>query len=220
MKAVSAVSLVVPADVAIGVVVRAGRREERRMAQLRRRHRAARATRRSIRSTRPTSTSSRSPGASRPTISGPRPEYQFEGDAADGQRRALLDGRHPPRRRRARCGDRRAALDAQRTRRRARHRGAAAAFGPRPGVLDRRPRRAHPLRDAGLPAHCARREDRRARRRLRQERRRRSEAGQRSGHRPDERRDRASCDADRRQKRRHRRRRAQTGREPQEHAAT
>ena len=33
---------------------------------------------------------------------GPRPEYTVRVDAADGQRRALLDRRHPPRRRRAR----------------------------------------------------------------------------------------------------------------------
>ena len=34
---------------------------------------------------------------------GPRPEFNFEVDAADGQRRAVLDGRHAARGRRARC---------------------------------------------------------------------------------------------------------------------
>ena len=54
------------------------------------------------------------------------------GHAADGERRHLRDRRHPPRRRRARCGDRRAAVDAQRERRQARRSRAAPALGPRP----------------------------------------------------------------------------------------
>ena len=69
---------------------------------------------------------------------GPRPEFQFEVDAADGQRRRLHDRRLAARRRRARRRHRRAAVDAQRERRRTRRDRAAAALGPRPGVLDRR----------------------------------------------------------------------------------
>ena len=44
---------------------------------------------------------------------------------------------------------------------RARRRGAAAAVGPRPRVLDRRPRGTHPVRHARLPPDRAQREDRR-----------------------------------------------------------
>ena len=49
---------------------------------------------------------------------GPRPEFKFAVDAADGEGRALFDRRHAAGGRRARCGNRRAAVDAQRERRR------------------------------------------------------------------------------------------------------
>ena len=96
--------------------------------------------RRSIRSTRTTSASSRSPGGSRPRASGPRPEYQFESTplmvrgvvySTAGTRRAVV------------------ALDAATGELLWMHSehegargdaGAAPALGPRPGVLDRRPR--------------------------------------------------------------------------------
>ena len=45
---------------------------------------------------------------------GPRPEFNFQVDAADGQRRAVLHRRHAPRGRRARRRHRRDAVDAQR----------------------------------------------------------------------------------------------------------
>ena len=64
------------------------------MAHLRRRPRRARDTRRSIRSTPATSTSSKWRGGSRPTTSGPRPEYNYPVHAADGRRRALHHRRH------------------------------------------------------------------------------------------------------------------------------
>ena len=147
---------------------------------------------------------------------GPRPEYQYEGTPLMANGVLYVDGRQPAGRRRARSGHRRAALDAQRAGRRARIRRAAPAVGPRPGVLDRRPRRTHPVRHARLPAHRAEREDRRPRAGLRHERRRRSQAGRRPGDRPDERRHRAPCDADGRQERRDRRRRGQDRRKPQE----
>ena len=70
---------------------------------------------------------------------GPRPEYNLEGDAADGQRRALYDRRNAARRGRARCGHRRTAVGARREGRRARRGRAAPALRPRPGLLDRRP---------------------------------------------------------------------------------
>ena len=55
---------------------------------------------------------------------------------------------------------------------------AASAVGPRPGVLERRPRRrSHPLRHAGLPVDRAQREERLSRLQLRQGRHRRSQAG-------------------------------------------
>ena len=113
----------------------------------------------------------------------PRPAagIQVRIDAADGQRRRLLDGRHAARGRRARCGHRRADLDAQRAGRRARRGGAAPASGRGLAYWTDGTRRADPLRHAGLSADRARREDRRARPELRQGRRRRSEAGRRSG---------------------------------------
>ena len=110
---------------------------------------------------------------------GPRPEFNFQAHAADGQRRRLHDRRHAPRRRRARRGHRRDAVDAQRERRQARRSGAAPALRPRPRLLDRRRRGAHHLRHARLPDGRAQREDRRPGRQLRQERHRRSEAGRR-----------------------------------------
>ena len=70
----------------------------------------------------------------------PAARVQLPGDAADGRRRRLLDRRHAPRRRRARRRHRRDAVDAQRERRQARRSGAAPALGPRPRLLDRRPR--------------------------------------------------------------------------------
>ena len=77
--------------------------EERRVAHLRRRPRAARDTRRSTRST-PTNFNKLEVAWRFKTDNlGPRPEFQFEGNAADGQRRALFDRRQPPRRGRARC---------------------------------------------------------------------------------------------------------------------
>ena len=177
---------------------------------------AAPATRRSIRSTRATSTSWKWPGGSRPTTSARGRNSSTKATplmangvlyATAGSRRAVvaLD-----------AGNRRTALDAQRARGRARRRGAAAVVGPRPGVLDRRPRGAHSLRDARLSPHRAECKDRRPGRRLRQQRRRRSEAGRRPGHRSDDRRNRAACDAHGGQKRRHRRRRRQDRRKPQE----
>ena len=45
---------------------------------------------------------------------GPRPEYNLEVDAADGQRRDVLHRRHAPRGGRAGCRDRRTAVGAQR----------------------------------------------------------------------------------------------------------
>ena len=96
---------------------------------------------------------------------GPASRIQARRHAADGQRRALHDRRHAARGRRARRGDRRAALGARGARRRARGGVAAAAVGPRRRLLDRRPRRADPLRHDRLPAGRARREDRRAHRR-------------------------------------------------------
>ena len=137
--------------------------------------------------------------------------------AADGRRRAVFDRRHPSRRRCARCRHRRDALDAQPERRPARRGGAAAAVGPRTVVLERRPRRADPLRHAGLPDGRARREDRRARRRLRQERHRRSQAGLRSGAVDlDQRRGRPARGAGHRQGRRHHRRGVRDRRQSEE----
>ncbi len=66
--------------------------------------------------------------------------------------------------------------------------GAAPAFGPRPGLLDRRQRGAHPLCHARLSARRAEREDRHARAGVRRRRHRRSEAEQRSA-------DRSACRA-------------------------
>ena len=66
-------------------------------------------------------------------------------------------------------------LGARGARRRARGGVAAPAVGPRRGVLDRRPGRAHPLRHHRLPPRRARREDRRAHPLVRQGRHRRSE---------------------------------------------
>ena len=93
---------------------------------------------------------------------GPRPEFNFQAHAADGQRRRLLHRRLAPRRRRARRRHRRDAVDAQLERGQARRVGAAPALGTRPRVLDRRrAARAHRLRHARLPDGRARREDRR-----------------------------------------------------------
>ena len=72
---------------------------------------------------------------------GPRPEFNFQSTPLMVGGVLYIDRRHPARRRRARCGDRRDAVDAQRERRQARRIGAAAAVGPRTGVLDRRARR-------------------------------------------------------------------------------
>ena len=93
---------------------------------------------------------------------------QLPVDAADGQRRALLDrparaarssrSTPPP----ASCSGCTASDEG-----RARRGGAAAALGPRPRLLDRRQGGADPLRHARLPAGRARREDRAAGRRLR-----------------------------------------------------
>ncbi len=130
---------------------------------------------------------------------GPRPEFNFQSTPLMVKAAAVLDRRHPPRRRGARRGHRRDAVDAQPERRQARRGGAAPALRPRPGVLDRRQGGADPLRHAGLPADRARREDRRPDSRLRHERHRRSEAGQRSGDGSRHRRDRAARGAGHRQ---------------------
>ena len=140
---------------------------------------------------------------------GTRPEYKLEGTplmvggvlyTTGGTRRSVvaLD-----------AAERRAAVGAPLSRRRARRGGAAAALGPRRGVLDRRPRRrAHPLRHAGLPPDRAQREDRRARAVLRQGRRRGPEGRRRLRRRQADRsregRDRAALHADRRQGHHHR----------------
>ena len=143
---------------------------------------------------------------------GPRPEFMFEVDAGDGQRRVVYDSRKPARGRGARSRDGRGAVDAQRTRRPARRGSATTAFGPRPRVLDRRKRGTHPLRHARLSARCAQRENRHARAGVRRRRHRRSEAEQRSGDRSDVGRDRPALHADGGRQRRRRRRRAPIGR--------
>ncbi len=143
---------------------------------------------------------------------GPAARVPVRIDAADGPRRRLLDRRHPAGGRRARRGHRRAAVDAQRARRRARRGSAPAALGPRPGVLDRRPRRADSLRHAGLPPHRARRKDRQSDPELRHGRSRRSEAERRSDDGPRHRRDWSALRADRCRQHGHRRRRALVGR--------
>ena len=171
-----------PARLGDAAARRPVRREERRVADLRRRPGAARATRRSIRST-PTNFNKLEVAWRFKTDNlGPRPEFKLEGTPLMVNGVALHDRRHAPRGRRARRRDRRADVDAQRATKA--QRGAAA-----PRQLSGRglaywtdgTRRAHPLRDARLPADRARREDRRAGRRLRQERRRRSEARRRPG---------------------------------------
>ena len=132
----------------------------RRMDDLRRRPGQPALLGRSIRSTGTTSTSSRWPGASRPT---PRPAagVQLPGDAADGQRRALLDRRHAPRGGRARCRHRRDAVDAQPQRRgQARRSRAAQLSGRGLAYWTDGKRGADRLRDARLPDDRARREDR------------------------------------------------------------
>ena len=150
----------------------------------------------------------RSPGDSRPTTSARGRSSTSKATPLMVERRALLDRRNAARRGGARCGHRRAAVDARRERRRARRGRAAAALRPRPGVLDRRPRRAHPLRHARLSPDRAECQDRRAGPELRQERHRRSEAGRRSGDRSGHRRSRAARGAGGRERRRDRRRRA------------
>ena len=147
--------------------------------------RAARAIPRSPRSPRRTSRTSRSPGGSRPTASGTRPEYKLEGTplvvngilyTTAGTRRSVIC---------AGCRDRRAAVGAPLSGRHARRQRAAAALGPRPRLLDRRPgRRAHHLLHARLPDDRARREDRAAGQDVRQGRRRRSEGRRRVRQRP------------------------------------
>ena len=72
---------------------------------------------------------------------GPRPEFNLEVDAADGEGRALLDRRHAARRRRARRRHRRACCGCTaRTRARAarRRRGSCPAAGSRTGPTARR----------------------------------------------------------------------------------
>ena len=91
---------------------------------------------------------------------GPRPEFNLQSTPLMVGGVLYSTAGIAPRGRRARCGHRRAAVDAQRGRGRARRGGAAAAVGPRPRLLDRRQRGAHPLRHARLPADRARREDR------------------------------------------------------------
>ena len=145
--------------------------------QLRVGHRAARATCRSIRSTPATSASSKWPGASARHNLGPRPEFNLQGTPLMVKRHALRDRRRrqSPRDCRHRCQDRRAAVEARPRRRRACRRRAAQAFGPRPVVLDRWPRRrAHPLRHDRLSAGLAECQDRAADSLLRQGRHRRS----------------------------------------------
>ena len=66
-------------DTGVGPRRRPAFHEERRVAQLHRRREGHQVLAARIRSTRPTSTSWKSPGASRPTTSGPRPEYKLEG---------------------------------------------------------------------------------------------------------------------------------------------
>ena len=92
---------------------------------------------------------------------GPRPEYQYEGTplmvngvlyATAGSRRAVV-ALDPA------TGEQLWMHSEQEGA--ARRRRAAAAVGPRPRVLDRRPRGTHPLRHARLPPGRAQREDRR-----------------------------------------------------------
>ena len=143
--------------------VRAGWRAKRRVADLRRRPRqhavlAARSDQRGQLQ------QARGRLALQDRRARPAARVQLRVDAADGRRRRLRHRRHAPRRGRARCGDRRDAVDAQRERRQARRRGAAPAVGPRPRLLDRRPRtKPDHLRHARLSDARARREDRRAR---------------------------------------------------------
>ena len=83
--------------------------------------------------------------------------------AADGERRALHDGRDAPRRRRARRQDGRNPVGLQHARRQTRGYLAAAAFRSRRILLDRRSRRrAHPLHHDGLSAGGAECQDRQA----------------------------------------------------------
>ena len=137
-----------------------------RVAHLRRRSRQHALLRRSTRSTPPTSASSKSPGGSRPTASGPRPEFKFESTPL------MVNGRLF-----STAGTRRAvvALDAATGELLWMHSehegargagGAAAAVRPRPGVLDRRQAGANSLRDPRLSAGRARREHRPSGRRL------------------------------------------------------
>ena len=133
---------------------------------------------------------------------GPSKEYNFQSTPLMVDGVVYSTAGIAPRGRRARRGQRRAAVDASARRGRARQGGAAPAFRPRPRVLAQRRRRAHRLRDAGLPARRTRRTHRPPGPDLRQQRRRRSQAERRSGHRPVERRDRPACDARHRKGRR------------------
>ena len=153
---------------------------------------------------------------------GPRPDYPLFGHTAHGRRRALHDGGHPPRRRRARCRDRRAALDARRGRRGARPERPAHRRGPGRRVLVERRRigSTHHLRDARLPDDRPERQDRRAGWELRPRRRRGSEARQRSGSRSRHRGARPECHAARRGRRGGRRRRPSSRPCPEDDAAT
>ena len=85
--------------------------------------------------------------------------------------------------------------------------GTASALGTRAFVLDRRQRGTHPLRDARLPAGCARREDRQSRALICQQRHPRSQGRSRSQHRSHHRFSRTPCDAHRRRRHRPGRRR-------------
>ncbi len=161
---------------------RADRRQERRMAQLRRRHRehallAARSNQRI----------ELQQAATRVALQyrqpRPAPRIQPGRDAADGERHPLRHGRHAPRRGGAGCGHRRRAVGAQRERRPARPQRASPALRPRTLLLDRWTRRARLLRYARLPPGRAQREDRRAHRRLRQGRHGGSERRRRPDHR-------------------------------------
>ena len=147
---------------------------------------APRATRRSIRSTPATSARSRWRGGSRPTTSAPRPDFNLQTDAADGQRRALLHRRRASQRRRAERRDRRDAVDAsargrpaRRSCRRAGCRAAASATGPTARATS-----ASSTSRSAISSSASTRRPGSPLQRLRHQRRHRSEEGRRPGARP------------------------------------